>query len=219
MSYSEGKIKDINNFEFTYDASTKPGSSGSPILLKNTTKVIGIHKKGNQHKKKNYGNLINPFIQSLEFKNKIIENDSTEVFENGCYYVGQSLNGKKHGKGIIFNKYGNIVYEGDFVNDKKEGIGKMIYKDDYYIGPWVKDKKQGKGIIYYKDGTIQYEGDFFNDKKEGNGKYIFINGNYYIGQFSNGKLHGKGTLYYKNGKVCYEGDYVKGSKEGNGICL
>ena len=216
LSYSEGKIKEINNLEFTYDASTKPGSSGSPILLKNTTKVIGIHKKGNQHKKRNYGTLINSFIQSLEFKIEIIENDSTEVYENGNYYVGQSLNGKKHGKGIIFNKDGNIIYDGDFVNDKKEGIGKRIYKDGYYIGPWLKDKRQGKGIIFYKDGSIKYEGDFAKDKIEGNGKYVFENGNYYIGQFLNNRLHGKGTLYYNNGNVCYEGDYVNGLREGNG---
>ena len=34
LSYSEGKIKKINVFEIIYDASTKEGSSGSPIFLK-----------------------------------------------------------------------------------------------------------------------------------------------------------------------------------------
>ena len=34
LSYSEGKIININNNELIYDASTKSGSSGSPILLK-----------------------------------------------------------------------------------------------------------------------------------------------------------------------------------------
>ena len=48
LSSSEGKIKKIDNFEFMYDASTEKGSSGSPILLRNTTKVIGIRKKGNK---------------------------------------------------------------------------------------------------------------------------------------------------------------------------
>ena len=138
LGYSEGKIKDIYKYEIIYDASTKPGSSGSPILLKNTTKVIGIHKKGNDKKKRNYGTLIYPFIQSLQsledlqpkpikqVKNEIKENNFTEQYENGDYYIGQSLNGKKHGKGIIFNKYGNIKYEGDFVNGEKEGNGKYI---------------------------------------------------------------------------------------------
>ena len=49
LSFSEGKIIKINieNDELVYDASTKSGSSGSPILLKDTKKIIGIHKKGN----------------------------------------------------------------------------------------------------------------------------------------------------------------------------
>ena len=51
------KINDSN--ELVYDASTESGSSGSPILLKNTTEVIGIHKEGNTHtRKENYGTLI-----------------------------------------------------------------------------------------------------------------------------------------------------------------
>ena len=46
-SYSFGKLKSINdNFEFAHSASTLQGSSGSPIFLKNTSKVIGIHKMG-----------------------------------------------------------------------------------------------------------------------------------------------------------------------------
>ena len=49
LSVSEGKILKINieDDELVYDASTKSGSSGSPILLKDTKKIIGIHKKGN----------------------------------------------------------------------------------------------------------------------------------------------------------------------------
>ena len=52
LSHSDGKIKDIIDFELIYDASTKSGSSGSPILLKNTTELIGKHKQGSNKKKK-----------------------------------------------------------------------------------------------------------------------------------------------------------------------
>ena len=60
LSVSEGKIIKINDSnELVYDASTEDGSSGSPIFLKNTTEVIGIHKEGNTHtRKENYGTLI-----------------------------------------------------------------------------------------------------------------------------------------------------------------
>ena len=57
LSYSQGKIKTIDNYELSYDASTKSGSSGSPILLKNTTEVIGIHKQGSNYKKRKLWNF------------------------------------------------------------------------------------------------------------------------------------------------------------------
>ena len=53
-----------------YDASTKSGSSGSPILLKNTTEIIGIHKQGNTYtREENYGTLINSIIEFIQSKN------------------------------------------------------------------------------------------------------------------------------------------------------
>ena len=50
LSYSEDKIININNNELIHDASTTSGSSGSPILIKNTIEVIGIHKQGSNKK-------------------------------------------------------------------------------------------------------------------------------------------------------------------------
>ena len=40
-----GKIISINNFEFEHTVDTDKGSSGSPVLLYESSKVIGIHKK------------------------------------------------------------------------------------------------------------------------------------------------------------------------------
>ena len=94
--------------------------------------------------------------ENNETTNNLIDNNFTEFYENGDYYVGQSLNGKKHGKGVILDINGNTIYEGDFANDEKEGNGKMIYKEGYYyIGQWLKGKKHGKGkniikmVIFY----------------------------------------------------------------------
>ena len=47
---ARGIIKDIDKFEFTHLANTEKGSSGSPIFLENSIKVIGIHKEGKKQK-------------------------------------------------------------------------------------------------------------------------------------------------------------------------
>ena len=47
LSYSEGKIKEIKENIISHDACTASRSSGSPIFLKDSSKVIGIHQKEN----------------------------------------------------------------------------------------------------------------------------------------------------------------------------
>ena len=48
LSYAYGKIKEINKikYEFSHLVSTNVGSSGSPIFLKDSIQVIGIHRGG-----------------------------------------------------------------------------------------------------------------------------------------------------------------------------
>ena len=51
---------------------------------------------------------------------KIIkEKDMENIFgKMVIYYIGQWLNGKKHGKGILYYKDGTIKYGGNFKNDE-----------------------------------------------------------------------------------------------------
>ena len=154
LSYSFGHIKNIDNYDLTYNASTYFGSSGSPIFLKGTIKVIGIHKKGDEDEKENYGTLIGPIMDLLQNKNN---NNYENIKEKG----------KSHNTKIETLYFGNI--------DKEEKITKIINNNgDYYIGPLNNGKMHGKGIIYFKNSDIKYKGDFVNDKKEGMGKYFFL---------------------------------------------
>ena len=209
LSYSKGKILNVNKFELTYDVKTQEGSSGSPIFLENTTKVIGIHKSGNKIMKENYGDSIYPFINDIEFKNFKQEEES--------YYEGLVINDKKYYQGKLYNDYGFIQYEGEFYNDKFEGSGKEYYYNTYYIGEFKNNLKHGIGILYYKNGKIKYKGDFVKGKLEGEGNYYFEDGESYIGKFINNKFHGFGVLYYKNGRKKYEGYFVNDKMEGNGL--
>ena len=193
-----GIIKEINKYEFTHLVNTEKGSSGSPIFLRNSIDVIGIHKEENENKTENYGDFIYPAINIIENEIKKKRNNGKYIngkyiWEDDKYYIGEYKNNIPNGKGIKYYSNGNILYEGDFINGKFEGNGKYIYEDcDYFIGEYKNGLRNGKGKIYYKNGNIMFEGNYINDKEEGNGKCIWENGEYYIGQWKNGLRNGKG---------------------------
>ena len=74
MKKAKGKIKEIDDNEIVHLASTNSGSSGSPLFLENTIKVIGIHKQSNNESTENYDDFIYPIfdiiINDLKPKNK-----------------------------------------------------------------------------------------------------------------------------------------------------
>ena len=131
-------------------------------------------------------------------------------FLKGDYYFGQFLNDSMHGKGIIYLSNGTIKYDGDFENNKFNGVGKYYFdKGGYYIGQLKDDMQHGKGKMYDKNGNIWLEGEFVNDHLNGIGKLYFESG-YYISQFVNDKMVGKGKLYSNNGTLIGEFYYVNG---------
>ena len=93
LSYSEGKITRLyNNNEnvFYHNASTQPGSSGSPVVLKGEYTVLAIHKGTNLEE--NAGIFIKNIVEimknyskkNLSFKNKNINiRNSLKTFVTG----------------------------------------------------------------------------------------------------------------------------------------
>ena len=141
LSYCKGELINIKKYEITHNASTDSGSSGSPIILDDSTRVIGIHKCGNKFKEENYGDLIYP----------IIEEDKKYI--KGRLYYG------------LFGMFGNIKYDGEFVNNKPEGKGKYYYENgEYYIGEFKNGLRNGEGILYYKNGNIINKGTWMHGK-------------------------------------------------------
>ena len=149
---------------------------------------------------KNAENISTYCLENYSFIDKPnnSETKGKNIFYNGSYYIGQYKNGKRNGKGKIYYPNGNIKYDGDFVDDKREGNGKIIFESgSYYIGQFKNDLPNGKGIEYDKNGNIIYDGDFVDAKREGNGKIINKDGSYYIGQFKNDLPNGKGKFFNK----------------------
>ena len=82
------KIPVTNNYEFKYTIDTEQGSSGSPITLANTLKVIAIHKQGNIRDKYNYGTFIGEIFKNdkLKFEKEELKKGNGE---NNNYIIGQ----------------------------------------------------------------------------------------------------------------------------------
>ena len=106
-----------------------------------------------------------------------------EYFKNKLIFEGESLNWKRHGKGIEYYSDGKFV--GIFKFGKKwNGIG---YNNDGEIDYDIIDG-YGKVKEYYK-GKLIYEGEYLNGYRHGIGKeYDFLTGDLiYEGNFSYGK--------------------------------
>ena len=64
---------DINNKEIIHNCNIKEESLGSPILLLNNQKLIGIHCSGSKHNKFNKGtSLIYSIIEFSKIKNNLL---------------------------------------------------------------------------------------------------------------------------------------------------
>ncbi|KAJ9529797.1 hypothetical protein QJQ45_022202 [Haematococcus lacustris] len=80
-----------------------------------------------------------------------------------------------------------------------------------YEGQYLDNKKQGKGRMTYPDKSV-YEGDWVADLHEGTGRYVYGNGDLYHGSFKAGKRHGTGTYHYQ-----HEGCQIVGEWEEGGV--
>ena len=55
LAFAQGGIQCFDNYKIKHLVSTHHGSSGSPILLQNNFKIIGIHKAGYPNINENIG--------------------------------------------------------------------------------------------------------------------------------------------------------------------
>ena len=82
-----------------------------------------------------------------------------------------------------------MVYVGEFKDNKKDGKGKYIYKDDSH-----------------------YDGEFIDDLFDGNGKYFWNDGKKYKGLFKNGLINWKGEFIWNDNSI-YVGEYINNIKQ------
>ena len=141
---------------------------------------------------------------------------------DGWTYVGEFLDGKKHGKGTSTCgsecepvEMVGAKYVGDFRDDKSHGEGTLTHPNGFkYVGEFRDDNLHGEGTLTFSNG-FKYVGDIRDDNPHGEGTLTFSNGNKYVGEFVDGNIQGKGTLTWPNGDK-YVGEFVDGNSHGEG---
>ena len=211
------KTKKYNNgFIFKYK-NNNYDSNNIEQCLKNVESCYKGSVELINNKKCGYGELIN-INGSQEigtFYNDEFYGWNTYIKYNGILYIGLFNNDILNGHGLCFNPDNEYLYKGIFKDFQKEGFGEEFFEGNKYKGEFKEDKKNGKGIMIFKNNDI-YKGEFYNDIINGYGKYIWKNKNKeYSGNFLNGRINGNGFLKWGN-NLYYKGFFNNGVKEGKG---
>ena len=232
-----GLLSDISKTTIYHLCNGGSHSSGSPILLLESKKIIGINLGMKGDKDYNLGIFMKPLvtklnklkerhkleknISNIDIKNELIE----KIYKNENYTDEIKKEEKKnyennedeeHFKKIKVHYYNNGKYQGEMKNGRKEGKGIFYYKNGaIYKGYFKNNLYEGKGLYCFENGDI-YEGHFKKGKKEGKGIYYYNNGDIYKGDYKDDEQNGKGKFYFNDGDR-YEGKNKKGYFEGKGI--
>ena len=103
------------------------------------------------------------------------------------------MNGKRNGKGKENNYYHNLIFEGEYLNDKK-WTGKGYDQKGNIIYELI----DGKGKIkeYCENEDFSYEGEYLNGERNGNGKEYDIKVNLTLKvKYINGKRISKAVIF------------------------
>ena len=146
LKNSRGIIKKIENEEFIHLASTEHGSSGSPIFLKDSIKIIGIHKQGDKEQTENYADFISPIFNILKNDIKIIKNkiNNDNMNNKNKEEIVKNSNNINTQNGI--NMEGMLSGCIKSEENKKENFNKIIIEKEEIIEKNQSNKKSNKNI-------------------------------------------------------------------------
>ncbi len=133
----------------------------------------------------------------------------------GGEYVGErNTFNRFHGQGVYTYTNGS-VYEGQWVDGRKQGQGKQTQPDgSVYVGEWRDNLQNGKGRMRWANGD-SYEGQWSDGHMHGQGVFLSANGERYEGHFVVDEREGAGTLTRRNGER-YVGQWKESGRDGQG---
>ena len=123
------------------------------LILKNVVKYLG---DWDQNKMYGYGITYgDDFVHEGIRKDRLFDGHGTIYYSNNeCVYEGNFLESKRNGFGIFKDKNGDI-FEGNWKNNMKNGEGIYYFKNSSrFLCKWKDDLKNGKGFLFLKNGLI-----------------------------------------------------------------
>ena len=187
------------------------------FLFKDGSEFCGIFHNNTFQ---NYGKYL--FLNNKE--NNLIKSEEKEILITDNYmnyeeFIGEYKNYIPDGFGIYTNLITNLKITGIFGQNGLYDIGieNSVEGGYTYTGEFKNNKKDGIGTIIWKDGS-KYQGEFSNNKMEGYGMIEFPEKNYYQGEIRNGKMEGYGQFFW-NDKKKYIGNYKNDKRNGFGVYI
>ena len=217
----EGQVIEQNGERFLYigelDKNQKPSGFGV-LYTSHGEKYEGNFNKGKLIGIGRYIGVDGTCYEGIFKNNKLVSKAKIikcNEKDKKLTYFGETHNLKKNGKGEETCE-GEYRYIGDFVDDLKDGNGRLEYLDsgDIYEGEFKNGEINGKGLFIWSNNQ-QYYGDFVNGVMHGKGKYKWPDGFEYEGDYNNGIKEGMGTYKYKDGRV-FKGRFKDGKPDGKG---
>ena len=84
----------------------------------------------------------------------------------------------KRGRGLVkeFNYNGELLFEGEYIDGKRNGKGKEYFNDGdiLFEGEYKNGKRNGEGKEYYEEGKLYFEGKYLNDNRWNGKGYDFF---------------------------------------------
>lgn len=114
-----------------------------------------------------------------------------------AYFVGQFRDGIKSGEGTCYDRAGNLIYYGQFADDRPVSnypmSGYTNYKficidkgnGSFYLGEVENEQPEGKGIFMQRNGDL-WLGDWTGGNRNGNVLYLPYDGMPVVERWSNG---------------------------------
>ena len=200
--------KDKLKFEGEY-LNGKRNGKGKEYSLAGKLIYEGEYLNGNRYKGifKKYAYLKNLRYEFEDKNNKIIKDKN---FNTGILIKMDYTDGKWNEIG--YDENGNIIYE--IINGN--GLRKIYnqYGELKFEGTYLNGELYGKAKEYNEYGELIFEGTYLNGKLNGKAKkFDKYNGEIiYESEYLNGEKNGKGKEYKKNGELIFEGEYLNGKR-------